>query len=368
MKKENRPQHGGNVYAAIRNFGGGFSNFLDFSANINPLGLSNKVQGALLEAMNAVTAYPDPDAIALKQAISDYYRVPAEWIETGNGAVELIYLLCRILQPARVLIPAPTFSEYEAAARAAGLTVEKAPLERAGGFVPSITDLSARLQPGDLLFLCNPNNPTGVVLTRQELEPLIKKAATVGAHILVDESFNDFRLTAEAESCRTFIAGNPSVIILHSLTKFLAVPGLRLGFLLGRPELVEQMKWLRDPWNVNVMAQAAGVAGLTDEKYCRDTVALVDCEKERMRQGLQAIPGLTVFPPSVNFVLAELCDTGWNAEQLQDELIKHRILIRNCANFSGLSSQYVRVAVKSPAENQRFLTAIAGIMDKAGVK
>ena len=143
--------------------------------------------------------------------------------------------------------------------------------------------------------------------------------------------------------------------MLHSLTKFLAVPGLRLGFMLGRPELVQRMKLLRDPWNVNVMAQAAGVAGLADREYRQASVALITLEKEKMRVGLQAIPGIRAFPPAANFVLAELGETGWDAARLQEALGPHRILIRNCANFVGLSDTYMRVAVKGPEENQRFL-------------
>ena len=362
MKDETKAIHGGNVYAAIRNAGGDFSDFLDFSANINPLGLSSHVRAALLDSMESVTGYPDPDAIELKQSISNCYQVPMEWIETGNGAVELIYLLCRVLSPRRVLIPAPTFSEYGAAARAAGLKIETILLDKEAGFIPSIAELSQKLQAGDLLFFCNPNNPTGVVLTRQQLEPLVEKASAVGAHILFDESFTDFRASSGEETCRTLIARHPSVIVLQSLTKFLAVPGLRLGFLLGRSEIVDRMKLLRDPWNVNVMAQAAGVAGLADLSYRRETTALIGQEKETMRLGLQSISGIHVLPPSVNFVLADLGDSGWDAPRLQDKLAAHRILIRNCANFGGLSSRYMRVAVKSAAANQRFLSVLKNIM------
>jgi len=315
-----------------------------------------------------VTGYPDPDATALKQSISDCYRVPQEWIEAGNGAVELIYLLCRILSPQRVLLLAPTFSEYEAAARAAGLTLEMVPLDKDTGFFPSIAELARKLQTGDLLFFCNPNNPTGVIMTRQQLEPLVEKASAVGAHIVFDESFNDFRATSEEESCRTLVARHSSVIVLHSLTKFLAVPGLRLGFMLGRPELAEQMKLLRDPWNVNVMAQAAGVAGLMDHEYRKETVALIAQEQEIMRRGLQAIPGIRALPPAVNFVLADLGDSGWDALKLQEALVPHRILIRNCANFDGLSRKYMRVAVKGHAENQRLLKVLKNIISGVDVQ
>jgi len=356
--------HGGNIYAAARNSGLTAADFLDFSANINPLGLSPKVRTALLATLDSVVCYPDPDAVALKTTIADAYQVPGECIETGNGAVELLYLLCRALSPKRVLLPAPTFGEYEGAARAADLPVSRMPLSAAENFVPDIAAIGAALQPDDLLFFCNPNNPTGVIMTCEQLEPLIAQATAIGAHIVIDESFIDFRPTEQAESCRSLVGRYHGITVLHSLTKFLAVPGLRLGFLLGQPALVQQLEKMRDPWNVNVMAQAAGVAGLQDLAYRQETVILVGREKDVMALGLQAILGIKVLPPSVNFVLVDLGETGWTAERLQQQLWQEQILIRNCASFPGLSDRYIRLAVKQPAENQRLIGLLKKIMCK----
>jgi len=356
--------HGGNIYAAARDSGLAAADFLDFSANINPLGLSPQVRAALSATLDSVVCYPDPDAVALKTAIADAYQVPGNCIETGNGAVELIYLLCRALSPKRVLLPAPTFGEYAGATRAAGLPVSIIPLSAETNFIPDIAAISAALQPDDLLFFCNPNNPTGVIMTGEQLEPLIAQATAIGAHVVVDESFIDFRPTERAESCRGLVGRYRGVTVLHSLTKFLAVPGLRLGFLLGQPALVQQLEKMRDPWNVNVMAQAAGVAGLKDLAYRQETVRLVGREKEDMARGLQEIPGIKVLPPSVNFILVDLAKTGWSAERLQQRLWQERILIRNCASFTGLSDRYIRLAVKQQAENQRLIDLLKMIMCK----
>ena len=356
--------HGGNIYAAARNSGLTAADFLDFSANINPLGLSPRVRAALLATLDSVVCYPDPDAVALKTAIADAYQVSGECIETGNGAVELIYLLCRALSPRRVLLPAPTFGEYEGATRAAGLAVSKIPLSAEANFIPDVAAISAVMQPDDLLFFCNPNNPTGVIMTCEQLEPLIAQATAIGAHVVVDESFIDFRPTERGESCRGLVGRYRGITVLHSLTKFLAVPGLRLGFLLGQPALVQQLEKMRDPWNVNLMAQVAGVAGLQDLAYRQETVRLVGREKDSMALGLQAIPGIKVLPPSVNFVLVGLGATGWNAELLQQRLWQERILIRNGASFTGLSDRYIRLAVKQPAENQRVIELLRMIMCK----
>jgi threonine-phosphate decarboxylase len=356
--------HGGNIHAAARDSGLAATDFLDFSANINPLGLSLQVRAALLATMDLVVAYPDPDAVALKQAIADTYKVPGECIETGNGAVELIYLLCRALSPSRVLLPAPTFGEYEAAATAAGLPIVRLPLSADAGFVPDLTTIGASLQRDDVLFFCNPNNPSGVIWNREQLEPLMAQADAAGAHVVVDESFIDFRPPEQAETCRTLVGRYRSLSVLHSLTKFLAVPGLRLGFLLTEPNLVRRLGLLRDPWNVNVMAQAAGVAGLQDLAYRQETVQMVTEQKDWLKNELQSIPGFKPFTPSVNFILADIGNTGWNAAALQQRLWADRILIRNCASFSGLSDSYIRLAVKRPAENQQLMVRLKSIIDK----
>ena len=362
MLDESISGHGGNLYAAARGHGGSFADFVDFSANINPLGLSPRVRAALLETMDSVVCYPDPDAVALKQAISACYRLPVECIEAGNGAVELIYLLCRALAPSRVLLPAPTFGEYEAGARAAGLPVEKLLLPEQENFRLAGEKLSQQLQPKDLMFLCNPNNPTGTIFDSSQLEPLIARAAEIGAHIVVDESFIDFRPVAAAESCRGLIARYPGLTVLHSLTKFLAVPGLRLGFLIGQEDLVRRIRTLRDPWNVNVMAQAAGVAGLADAEYRQATLDLIQQEKQQVFAGLQGIVGFRALPPAVNFVLVDIGGAGWDAARLQAALWPHKLLIRNCANFTGLSAKYMRVAVKGPQANQRLISIIKKIV------
>lgn len=360
-----REQHGGNVYEAARKQGGSLADFLDFSANINPLGLAVGVRSALAKAIDSVVCYPDPEAIDLKQAIADCYEVREETVAVGNGAVELIYLLCRALAPNRVLLPAPTFGEYSAGARAAGLRTEFFALDAGSGFRLDTAKAGRMLRRNDLLFVCNPNNPTGTVLARTELMPLLAAAESCGAWIAVDESFIDFRPQRE-ETCKPLLNQFACLIVLHSLTKFLAVPGLRLGFALARPELVQRLRLLHDPWNVNVMAQAAGVAGLADRDFRRRTVELVQTENCYLFEEFQYLPGCRPLPPSVNYMLADIGATGWNAARLQAALLPHRILVRDCGSFSGLSSSYIRVAVKNRDANQRLVQTIKMLWNREG--
>lgn len=350
-----REKHGGNVYEAMRRLGGERTDFLDFSANINPLGLSPSIRTSLEQAMDAIVCYPDPEAVELKQAIAKCYRRQEEQIEVGNGAVELIYLLCRALEPRRVLLPSPTFGEYAAGARSVGVLMKEILLDAKVGFKPDVETLARTLRKRDLMFFCNPNNPTGVVLTREELEPLVVAAERVGAWIVVDESFIDFRLEREIESCKTLLDRYSSVMVLHSLTKFLAIPGLRLGFLLGHNNTIARLRVLRDPWNVNTMAQIAGVVGLADLDFRRRTVELVRTEKAFLFTEFQKLSGCRPLSPSVNFMLTDIGESGRDAKQLQEALWSHRIMIRDCGSFAGLSSRYIRVAVKGPEENHQLI-------------
>ena len=368
MNNEELRYHGGNIYAAARDSGGKLTDYLDFSANINPLGLSAAVRSALFESLEQATCYPDPDAMELKQTIAATYQVSPDCIETGNGAVELIYLLCRVFDSSRVVLPAPTFGEYAAGARAAGLPVHHFSLLRRDGFRPDWDRLAAELTAGDLLFFCNPNNPTGVVCKRKEIKELAVVAARVGARLVIDESFIDFRREDGEESCRSLVGETDNVVVLHSLTKYLAVPGLRLGFCLAPPQWVRKLSVLRDPWNVNVLAQVAGVAGLRDRDYRRDTLELVERERRQLWQAIRQIGGLDPFEPSVNYLLFEIQRPEMDAVKLQQKLLPAKILIRNCASFAGLSERFVRVAVKLPEQNLRLIEAINNSMSGEGAK
>lgn len=355
-------EHGGNLYAAARQTGGSPDDYLDFSANINPLGIPGSVRQAILSAVDSIIHYPDAEATALKQAISRQYGVTADRITAGNGAVELLYLLCHALRPRRVLIPAPAFSEYERAARAAGAAIEYHFLRPGDGFAVPLEPLIDKLAAVDMLFLGNPNNPTAVLCRRQQLERLLTAARERQVTVVVDESFLDFLPDDSAYSCRPLLASYPHLFILHSLTKFYALPGLRLGFALTDPALTARLCAGKDPWNVNCLAQAAGVAALTDQDYRSRSRRLLTGAKAALYQRLSAIPGLKAYPPAVNFILLDIAATGLTAAKLCQALLKQRILVRDCSNYPGLSPYYIRVAVKRPEENQLLLQALQTVL------
>lgn len=354
--------HGGNVHAWARERGGEVTAVLDYSANINPLGLAASVREAIAQSLDQVVHYPDVDAAMLKAAISSYYQVDAARITAGNGAVELIYLLVHILRPKRVLIPAPAFSEYERAAVAAGAAIEYAYLSPADNFAIDIDWLCSQLQGIDMVFVGNPNNPTGSLVAVSKLERLLIAAKQSGAVVVIDESFMDFVIGDQEYTCRPLIKQYDNLVIIHSLTKFYAIPGLRLGFSLTTPELANKLHAVKDPWNVNLLAQAAGVAALADTGYQHKSRETVRQAKASLFEGLKALPGVKPFAPSVNYVLIDIGASGRKATQVRSLLAQQNILIRDCSNYPGLSQSYIRVAVKLEEQNKILLERLEQVL------
>lgn len=355
-------EHGGNIYNAARN-GGCLTSIIDFSANINPLGIPDSIRNALLNNIDSVMSYPDAEAYALKTVLSRHYEVDRNIITTGNGAVELLYVLCNALRPKHALVMAPTFSEYERSARAAGCKIQYFYLDSQTDFKINIERLNSFIKnkPIDILFIGNPNNPTGSILERQELELLIQTADKENTTVVVDESFLDFIIDDSKYTCRPLLSRYQNLIILHSLTKFYAIPGLRLGFALASAQMTEIMHKGKDPWNVNSLAQAAGVAALNDKQY-QETSRKFICQTNALFYNqLLSIPRIKPYKPSVNFILVNIGKTNVCSSRLRDLLAQHDILIRDCSNYPGLSDHYIRLAVKLPQQNSVLVEVIQNI-------
>ena len=352
--------HGGNVYDSKP--GGG--EWLDFSANINPLGLSQKVRQAIENGIEKIVHYPDPSARALKQAIAEHYDVPRENIVLGNGGAELFYVFFHAVRPKRVLLPVPSFSEYERAALSAGAEVVYLPLREENDFRVEEREILPRLQSGDCLILGNPNNPTGQLVKADVLERLIDEARRKNVRVLVDESFVDFRSDAGDYTVRSLVGAYDNLIVVQSLTKYFAIPGLRLGFAVTTPSLAETLEAAKDPWNTNLLAQAAGVAALGDEEYQKRTLEWLEPEREYMFRALSGFDGIKAYRPTVNFIFLRLSPEWGTASVFCERMKEKRILIRNCSNYPGLDDTYVRVAVKTREENKVLLDAFRRIGEK----
>lgn len=338
--------HGGDRYSRpIR---------LDFSVNTNPFGPLPEVVEAALGSGAELDHYPDPYCRELVRAIAHKEQLPEEYILCGNGAAELIDLYVRALRPRTALEAAPTFSEYHRSLTAAGCEVREVVLTRESGFVweESVLDRLDKEQP-DLLVLCNPNNPTGRLISPSLLDRILARCDERGIAVLIDECFID--LADRRESRTTDLARYPGLMILNAFTKSHSLAGLRLGYCMTtNSRLLARMSRLSQPWNVSVPAQRAGVVAASRNDFLIESRVKIYEQRAALSAGLKDL-GLEVLPSEVNFLLFR------GPIELDAELEREGILIRNCANYHGLSNGWYRIAVR-PEENKVLLNTLSAIL------
>ena len=348
-----REQHGGDTAAYRIEYG---SEPLDFSANLSPLGLPRGVRQAASAALDEAAAYPDPECRALRSAISKAFRLPAESILCGNGAADLIWRLIAALRPKHALITAPTFGEYRAALHRAGCETEELLLREADGFRLQKSVLDRISPETDLVILCEPNNPTGVTTEPALLRQILARCRACGCLLAVDECFRDF-LAQPDEGSLLREAENGGVLVLRAFTKFYAMAGLRLGWCFcAEAELLRRMQEQGQPWPVSSIAQAAGRAALQETEYAERLRALIPAQREALRASLASF-GCRVIPGEANYLLFFS-----PVPELGRRLAARGILIRSCADYSGLGPGWYRIAVRTEEENRRLIETIREVL------
>lgn len=351
------PCHGGNIYSLAASLKTLERKILDFSASVNPLGISKKVKAEIRKTLKYLPAYPDPDCTVLRRRLSKKTGVPEQNIMCGNGSTELIYLIARAIKPARALIAVPAFSEYERALSVNGVKeIRLFPIEEKDNFNLNVEGFMGEMKDADIAFLCNPNTPTGSVLKRDAVMSIVKHAARSNCYIVVDEAFVDF---VPEESVRSEVCGNPRLIVLRSLTKFYALSGLRLGAVFFHDDVSAALAGNKEPWSVNTLAQRAGAAAINDKPYEAETFKYLRREKAYMEKMLRKLE-IYFYPSEINFYLIK----DERAPVLYEELGKRGILLRDCGNFNGLSGKYLRIAVKSHRENAVLFKNISSILHR----
>lgn len=352
--------HGGDIYhGGVRD---------DFSVNVNPLGLPQTVRRRLRDSVEEWSRYPDPECRELTRQLAEYHGLERERIVCGNGAADLIYRLACWLRPKKALVLAPTFSEYERALRSVGCQVRRYRLKEDEDFLVDVRKLGDFLETGELLFFCNPNNPTGLAVTRQQVEYLAQVCGDKKSLLVLDECFCEFLNSPEAYSFMKEIRNCPQVMILRAFTKTYAMAGIRLGYMVcGNLDFAEGVRLTGQPWSVSAPAQEAGVAALGERNYLEKARELVSRERERMRAGLAGL-GFQVFPSQVNYLLFKDREEEKHGN-LWEELRQRGILIRDCSNFFGLEAgegnfgfRYYRIGIRKCEENERLLENIREIL------
>lgn len=347
--------HGGDIYSK-RNIPKN-KKLIDFSANVNLLGMPLAVKRAIIDNMDAFTSYPDPLCRDLREEISKYYNIPSEYIVCGNGAADIIYRIAVALKPKRVLLTVPTFSEYEEALKTVNSTISYHYLLENDGFNldDSILD---KLEPNvDIMFLCNPNNPTGIPIEKElvlKIALQCKKNKTV---LVVDECFIEFIENSQDYSIADKLDAFSNVIVLKAFTKIYAMAGIRLGYgICSNIDTIERIYKAGQPWNVSVIAQKCGIAALKETDYIEQTQIITKQNREFLMTELRML-GLRVFDSKANYILFS------SGNKLLDrDLEKYGILIRSCYNYIGLDDTYFRIAVKSKEDNEYLIKYLKKIL------
>jgi threonine-phosphate decarboxylase len=355
--------HGGEVLDAAGKSGFKREEILDFSSSVNPLGPSKKALEAATKAFNQIAAYPDSNSNELRQAIANHFNgLTKDNVIVGNGSTELMYLFAEtfVNKGDRVIIPAPTFGEYEGAVRKAGEIPKFVQLNR--NFNIERSTFTNEMARAKLVFLCNPNNPTSMLIPPNTLEEIIDAAMKQNVLVFLDEDFLEFVEHEKDLSLINKITKYPNLFILRSFTKIFGLTGLRIGYGIAHHEIINLLSCAKIPWNVNCLAQAAAVAALKDEEHLQITRELIKKEKAQLLCELNKINSFKIFPADANFFFINIKESGLTAAELTSKLLNQGILIRDCTSFIGVDQYFIRIAVKTRVENKRLIDALNRIV------
>ena len=370
--------HGGNIFQFAHEQRIEPYEVVDFSANINPLGPSQRGLDALNAQLRYISHYPDATNDDVLNAIADTYGMDKHQIIVGNGAAELLYAICRLPGYTGAFVPAPGFSEYKEALEASKIPVRdifyrprEDDNEKPYFEVPylALETFAAELKGQDgriIVFLGNPNNPDGTLLDKDHIRTVASMLKDANSLLVIDESFIDFvgndPLQDNEHSMRSLVNEFDNIIVVHSFTKFYAVPGLRIGAAFANKTLITQLQQYIPSWSVNTLAQAYTKAALNDVDYIKLTKQELNEERAFMYNALDALEGVTVYPPSANFILFQVNQEGITANYINEELKKYNMIVRNCDSYVGLTNHWVRIAIKDHETNIKLVDKLTNIL------
>ena len=329
----------------------------NFGANVNPLGLSGHVKEAIAEHLDLLSSYPDREYTSLRNTVSGYCGIPAEYILPGNGSSELISLLIETLAPRRTLILGPTYSEYSRELSFSGSTQEYYHLREENGFVLDVGDLCRVLKDGyDFLILCNPNNPTSSAILRDDMERLLYFCSERNIFVMIDETYVEFAPDISAVTAVPFTRKYSNLMVLRGVSKFFAAPGMRFGYgITGNAEFLRRMKEKQIPWSLNSIGAFAGEEMFKDQEYIRGTRELILSERDRMYRAVSQMPGYKTYKPYANFLLVKITSPGITSFDVFERCIKAGLMIRDCSSFQCLDGEFIRFCIMMPEANTRLL-------------
>lgn len=364
MNEKMLNSHGGDIYKASKVYGFKKEDILDFSANINPLGVPLDLKDTIVSNIDNLVNYPDTECMELRAEIACSLNISTDDIITGNGASEIIFLLFDILRPEKVIIPAPAFSEYAKAAGQYGAEIKYFELKEQDYYKLNIDELIAQMTDGvNTIFLCNPNNPTSTLVSKADLLELIRYARDKNIIVIIDEAFIELTEGGNSNSMVECIREYDNLFIVRAFTKLFAIPGLRLGYGIGNPALIRKMWEKKIPWSVNSFACVLGEFLCESKDYLTQTAQWISEERKWFYDELKRIEKLKVFQPETNFVLIKLLDNSLTSDMIKDILAARGILIRDASNFVFLNNRFFRVAIKGRSSNIKLLNALKEVLE-----
>ena len=359
--------HGGNVWDFSKRYNIPLNKVIDFSISTNPFGAPQTAFEAIRGHLDLIKHYPDPDPKWLLQSLAESVGVNQNNIILGNGSTELIYLFNEVFldKGFSALIPIPSFSEYKAAIERFSGNITFLECDPAKNFQLQVEELEKKVtKETRIIYLCNPNSPTGVLYKIDDLLRIIKFAAERDVLVFLDEDYIDFVDDNKRYSMSNYVNFYNNLFVLRSLTKFYGLAGVRIGFGIGSPDLVEALRKARMPWSINSLAMFATDSAIKDEEFIKKTRSLVSKSRREMIEAFKKISWLKVFPSETNFLLLKIIKGNLTSTQIKEELAKKGLLIRDCKDFDGLNNKYFRVTVRKPEENKILIDCIESLTEK----
>jgi threonine-phosphate decarboxylase len=355
--------HGSDLEKIETAYGIKKEDIINYSSNINPLGISSKLKETLAQHVDAVTTYPDRNYKALRESIAQYTGSSPSDIVVGNGATELISLFLKITVPKNAVILGPAYSEYEREITLSGGAFSYFLLKEDDEFQLQIQALEKMLTPQvDLLVMCNPNNPTSTAISSKVIEQILKMCSVLHILVVIDETYVEFTDPKHCISAIPLIKQFKNLIILRGISKFFAAPGLRLGYAItSNPELIQKVHYMQNPWSVNTLADLGGTVMFSDSDFIKKTRDFIALERTRLIREFSALNGIKVFQPMANFVLLKILDERITSKDVFNICIRQGLMIRDCSSFESLGDRFIRVCFLTVQENNKLLRALQEI-------
>ncbi|MEM0216479.1 MAG: threonine-phosphate decarboxylase CobD [Candidatus Bathyarchaeia archaeon] len=364
IERIKRRPHGGDVWKFSREHKVPLEEIIDFSAPINPFGAPPMAIEAIKNFSQIIKFYPDRDPKELKESIANYIGgVTADNVVLGNGSVELIYAFIELFaKKQEVAIIVPSFTEYEGAVLRSGSKPIHVRLAEDFSIDAKVVK-EAICGEVKMLVICNPNSPSGRVFKKDLILDIVEYCREKSVMVLVDENYMDFIDPSWDYSVSQQVNEFDNLFVVGSFSKFFGMPGLRIGYGIGRPELVQNIEDHLIPWNINALSIVAAKAALNDKDFIEKTKSYIKMEREKLVEMLKQIKALKVYPSATNFLLIRILSDGVNARMLQEKLAKEKILIRTCEDFHGLNDKYFRISIRKPEENRILVEALKRILE-----